>query len=198
MSATTCAARASARRSSPACCKTRTGSGFRQMFAVIGDSDNVGSIGVHASLGFQRVGVLRASGFKFGRWVDAVYMQRALGRGRHRHPGLTRAKRNRPDTSGSSAKRCAHSTLRVRADHGQHAIERRPAADRPLPEQPRQRKCGAASRPAAGALGRVPACRTPKPGERSGRVGHRPSARPRLADARTERRSGPAAGRRRT
>lgn len=55
--------------------------GFRQMFAVIGDSDNVGSIGVHASLGFQRVGVLRACGFKFGRWVDAVYMQRPLGRG---------------------------------------------------------------------------------------------------------------------
>ena len=55
--------------------------GFRQMFAVIGDSENVGSIGVHASLGFQRVGVLRACGFKFGRWVDAVYMQRSLGRG---------------------------------------------------------------------------------------------------------------------
>ena len=55
--------------------------GFRQMFAVIGDSDNVGSIGMHASLGFQRVGLLRASGYKFGRWVDTVYMQRALGRG---------------------------------------------------------------------------------------------------------------------
>ena len=55
--------------------------GFRQMFAVIGDSDNVGSIGVHASLGFQRVGLLRASGFKFGRWIDTVYMQRPLGRG---------------------------------------------------------------------------------------------------------------------
>ncbi len=55
--------------------------GFRQMIAVIGDSDNVGSIGVHTSLGFQRVGLLRASGLKFGRWVDTVYMQRALGRG---------------------------------------------------------------------------------------------------------------------
>ncbi len=54
--------------------------GFRQMFAVIGDSDNVGSIGMHASLGFQRVGLLRASGYKFGRWVDTVYMQRGLGR----------------------------------------------------------------------------------------------------------------------
>lgn len=55
--------------------------GFRQMIAVIGDSDNVGSIGMHATLGFQRVGVLRACGFKFKRWVDAVYMQRPLGRG---------------------------------------------------------------------------------------------------------------------
>lgn len=55
--------------------------GFRQMIAVIGDSDNVGSIGVHASLGFQRAGLLRATGLKFGRWIDTVYMQRALGRG---------------------------------------------------------------------------------------------------------------------
>jgi L-amino acid N-acyltransferase YncA len=55
--------------------------GFRQMVAVIGDSDNVGSIGVHASLGFQRAGLLRSSGFKFGRWVDTVFMQRPLGRG---------------------------------------------------------------------------------------------------------------------
>lgn len=55
--------------------------GFRQMIAVIGDSENVGSIGVHASLGFHRAGMLRASGLKFGRWIDTVYMQRALGRG---------------------------------------------------------------------------------------------------------------------
>jgi len=55
--------------------------GFRQMIAVIGDSENIGSIGVHASLGFKQVGVLRASGLKFGRWVDTVYMQRPLGRG---------------------------------------------------------------------------------------------------------------------
>jgi L-amino acid N-acyltransferase YncA len=57
-----------------------TAGGMRQMIAVIGDSDNVGSIGVHASMGFQRVGTLRASGIKFGRWLDTVYMQRALGR----------------------------------------------------------------------------------------------------------------------
>lgn len=55
--------------------------GYRQMVAVIGDSENTGSIGVHASLGFQRAGCLRASGFKFGRWVDTVYMQRAVGTG---------------------------------------------------------------------------------------------------------------------
>ena len=58
-----------------------TAAGFRQMIAVIGDSENVGSIGVHSSLGFQRAGLLRASGFKFGRWVDTVFMQKALGRG---------------------------------------------------------------------------------------------------------------------
>lgn len=55
--------------------------GMRQMIAVIGDSENVGSIGVHASLGFNRIGILRAAGFKFGRWLDVVYMQRALGEG---------------------------------------------------------------------------------------------------------------------
>ncbi len=58
-----------------------TALGFRQMVAVIGDSENVGSIGVHATLGFQKVGTLRAAGLKFGRWLDVVTMQRALGRG---------------------------------------------------------------------------------------------------------------------
>lgn len=55
--------------------------GFRQMVAVIGDSDNVGSIGLHTALGFARVGLLRAAGFKHGRWLDVVYMQKALGAG---------------------------------------------------------------------------------------------------------------------
>lgn len=55
--------------------------GYRQMIAVIGDSENVGSIGVHASLGFQRTGVLRSSGLKFGRWLDVVFMQRPIGAG---------------------------------------------------------------------------------------------------------------------
>ncbi len=53
--------------------------GFRQMLALIGDSDNVASIGMHASLGFTRSGVLRAAGEKFGRVLDVVIMQRRLG-----------------------------------------------------------------------------------------------------------------------
>jgi phosphinothricin acetyltransferase len=55
--------------------------GFRQVFAVIGDSENVGSIGLHVSLGFRQVGVMRSAGAKFGRWLDVVTMQRAIGRG---------------------------------------------------------------------------------------------------------------------
>ncbi|MDR5854232.1 GNAT family N-acetyltransferase [Caballeronia sp. LZ062] len=51
---------------------------WRQMIAVIGDSGNAGSIALHARLGFEHVGVLRDVGFKFGRWVDTVLMQRAL------------------------------------------------------------------------------------------------------------------------
>ena len=57
------------------------GAGFRQMVAVIGDSENVGSIGLHLSLGFKQTGLLRAVGMKFGRWVDVVYMQKMLGEG---------------------------------------------------------------------------------------------------------------------
>lgn len=54
---------------------------YRQMIAVIGDSANAASIAVHASLGFVRAGNLRSTGFKFGRWVDSVLMQRPLGKG---------------------------------------------------------------------------------------------------------------------
>ena len=52
--------------------------GLRHMLALIGDSENIGSIGAHASLGFVRTGVLRGVGLKFGRWLDVVIMQRAL------------------------------------------------------------------------------------------------------------------------
>ena len=55
--------------------------GFRQMIAVIGDSANAGSIGVHTRCGFQMIGTHPDVGFKFGRWLDTVMMQRALGDG---------------------------------------------------------------------------------------------------------------------
>jgi phosphinothricin acetyltransferase len=55
--------------------------GYRQMVAVIGGSDTWPSIRVHEALGFARVGLLPAIGFKFGVWVDTVLMQRALGPG---------------------------------------------------------------------------------------------------------------------
>ena len=53
--------------------------GFMQMIAVIGDSANHASIGLHAALGFEHAGVLRSVGYKHGRWVDSVLMQRTLG-----------------------------------------------------------------------------------------------------------------------
>ena len=55
--------------------------GYRQMVAVIGGSDTWPSLRLHARLGFTRIGVLPAVGFKFGYWVDIVLMQRALGLG---------------------------------------------------------------------------------------------------------------------
>ncbi|MDB5568632.1 MAG: GCN5-related N-acetyltransferase [Tardiphaga sp.] len=55
--------------------------GFRQIIAVIGDSANAGSIGVHAKTGFQMIGIHPDVGFKFGRWLDIVMMQRAIGGG---------------------------------------------------------------------------------------------------------------------
>jgi phosphinothricin acetyltransferase len=55
--------------------------GYRQLIAVIGDSAHAPSINLHASCGFVRIGILRSVGFKFGRWVDTVLMQRPLGRG---------------------------------------------------------------------------------------------------------------------
>jgi phosphinothricin acetyltransferase len=55
--------------------------GYRQMVAVIGDSGNAGSISLHERLGFRHVGLLSDVGFKHGRWVDSVLMQRPLGEG---------------------------------------------------------------------------------------------------------------------
>jgi L-amino acid N-acyltransferase YncA len=54
------------------------GLGYQQMIAVIGDSANAASIGLHAHFGFVEAGRLVAAGYKFGRWLDVVFMQRAL------------------------------------------------------------------------------------------------------------------------
>jgi len=60
--------------------------GFRQMIAVIGDSRHVGSMALHRSLGFTFIGTIHAVGFKHGRWLDSVLMQRALGAGESTSP----------------------------------------------------------------------------------------------------------------
>lgn len=60
--------------------------GARQMLAVIGDSQNLGSIGVHRRLGFEHTGLLRSAGWKFDRWLDVVLMQRSLGQGDQNAP----------------------------------------------------------------------------------------------------------------
>jgi L-amino acid N-acyltransferase YncA len=55
--------------------------GFRQIIAVIGDSGNAGSIGLHRACGFLFSGVLHATGYKLGRWLDSVLMQLTIGAG---------------------------------------------------------------------------------------------------------------------
>jgi L-amino acid N-acyltransferase YncA len=64
--------------------------GARQMVAVIGDSANAASIALHRACGFTHVGTLRAIGFKAGRWLDSVLMQRPLGAGSASPPGPPR------------------------------------------------------------------------------------------------------------
>ena len=59
---------------------------FRLMVAVIGDEDSRGSIGLHRSLGFEPVGILKGIGYKHGRWLSTVLMQRSLGRGTSEPP----------------------------------------------------------------------------------------------------------------
>ncbi len=54
---------------------------FRQMLGVIGDSSNTASIAVHAAVGFRLIGTFQSIGFKHGRWLDTVLMQRPLGSG---------------------------------------------------------------------------------------------------------------------
>ena len=55
--------------------------GVRKVMAVIGDSANARSIGVHKALGFEQVGVVQSCGWKFGRWLDIVLMQKSIGQG---------------------------------------------------------------------------------------------------------------------
>jgi len=55
--------------------------GLRKLIAVIGDSANAGSIGVHSALGFTPVGKIQSCGWKFGRWLDIVMMEKAIGDG---------------------------------------------------------------------------------------------------------------------
>jgi len=55
--------------------------GVRKLIAVIGDSNNLGSVGVHRSLGFSPVGMFKSCGWKFGKWLDIVLMEKAIGEG---------------------------------------------------------------------------------------------------------------------
>lgn len=63
---------------------------WRQMLAVIGNSENAGSIALHGRMGFQPIGTLKSVGFKLGQWVDTVLMQRALGAGDSSPPSHNR------------------------------------------------------------------------------------------------------------
>ena len=59
---------------------------WRQMIAVIAGNNNFSSIGLHRSMGFTHAGTQMATGFKFGQWIDVVFMQRALGAGKSSLP----------------------------------------------------------------------------------------------------------------
>lgn len=60
--------------------------GIRKMMAIIGDSANAGSVGVHRALGFEQVGKIESCGWKFGAWRDIVIMQKTLGVGNTQPP----------------------------------------------------------------------------------------------------------------
>ena len=73
-----------------ALCAQAQAAGLRKLIAVIGDRANVASIGVHRSLGFEEVGVLKSCGWKFGQWLDVVLMDKSLGQGDTTAPVQTR------------------------------------------------------------------------------------------------------------
>ena len=62
-------------------CKAAEAAGVRKLIAVIGDSANAGSVGVHRSQGFEHIGVMKDVGWKFGEWRDVVLMDKVLGAG---------------------------------------------------------------------------------------------------------------------
>jgi L-amino acid N-acyltransferase YncA len=66
--------------------KEAEGAGIRKLIAVIGDSANARSIGVHRSVGFRHVGTIEACGWKFGRWLDIVLMEKSVGEGHRTLP----------------------------------------------------------------------------------------------------------------
>jgi phosphinothricin acetyltransferase len=66
--------------------KQAEAAGVRKLIAVIGDSGNVRSIGVHRALGFRHVGTIEACGWKFDRWLDVVLMEKSLGEGARTAP----------------------------------------------------------------------------------------------------------------
>jgi phosphinothricin acetyltransferase len=70
-----------------AACEQR---GYRQMIAVVGDSASIASIRLHERQGFSRIGTLRSVGYKHGRWLDSVLLQRALGSGDRAPPSSDR------------------------------------------------------------------------------------------------------------
>lgn len=69
-----------------ALCRECEAVGVRKLIAVIGDSANLGSVGVHRAVGFTDVGTLRSVGWKFDRWLDVVMMEKSLGTGDRTSP----------------------------------------------------------------------------------------------------------------
>jgi L-amino acid N-acyltransferase YncA len=66
--------------------KQAEAAGVRKLIAVIGDSENVRSIGVHRAVGFRHVGTIESCGWKFGRWLDIVLMEKSIGQGSRTPP----------------------------------------------------------------------------------------------------------------
>lgn len=77
--------------------------GVRKLIAVIGDANNLGSVGVHRSVGFTDVGVLKSCGWKFGRWLDVVMMEKSIGFGDSKPPELPPAAAHAPASVPASA-----------------------------------------------------------------------------------------------